>query len=153
MIHISYSRIETFHTKMIIISSKFDKNRTKFFADEKFCEQLTKFFGRNISEQFFSRRNFFPLRYIILSKTHNWVEWTAPSVSLSQTKVNDINLNDRPRMQNDIENEIGRSLFPFIHGLRILISFDYLHQSHRQYFGISVVVIVSNQLLSSESLY
>ena len=34
-------------------------------------------------------------------------------------------------MQNDTENEIGRSLFPFIHGLRILISFDYLHQSHR----------------------
>ena len=25
--------------------SKFDKNRTKIFADEKFCEQLTKFFG------------------------------------------------------------------------------------------------------------
>ena len=35
-------------------------------------------------------------------------------------------------MQNDTEDEIGRSLFPFnfIHGLRILISFDYLHQSH-----------------------
>ena len=66
-----------------------------------------------------------------LTKTHNWVEWTAPSVSLLQTKVNDINLNDRPQMQNDTENEIGRSLFPFIHGLRILISFDYLHQSHR----------------------
>ena len=65
-----------------------------------------------------------------LTKTHNWVEWTAPSVSLSQTKVNDINLNDRPQMQNDTENEIGRSLFPFIHGLRILISYDYLHQSH-----------------------
>ena len=65
-----------------------------------------------------------------LTKTHNWVEWTAPSVSLLQTKVNDINLNDRPQMQNDTENEIGRSLFPFIHGLRILISFDYLHQSH-----------------------
>ena len=65
-----------------------------------------------------------------LTKTHNWVEWTAPSVSLSQTKINDINLNDRPQMQNDIENEIGRSLFPFIHGLRILISFVYLHQSH-----------------------
>ena len=69
---------------------------------------------------------------IYLTKTHNWVEWTAPSVSLLQTKVNDINLNDRPQMQNDTENEIGRSLFPFIHGLRILISFDYiLHQSHR----------------------
>ena len=52
-----------------------------------------------------------------LTKTHNWVEWTAASVSLSQTKVNDINLNDRPQMQNDTENEIGRSLFPFIHGL------------------------------------
>ena len=47
-----------------------------------------------------------------LTKTHNWVDWTAPSVSLSQTKVNDINLNDRPQMQNDTENEIGRSLFP-----------------------------------------
>ena len=74
------------------------------------------------------------LKYIIcidyLTKTHNWVEWTAPSVSLLQTKINDINLNDRPQMQNDTENEIGRSLFPFIHGLRILISFDYLHQSH-----------------------
>ena len=60
-----------------------------------------------------------------LTKTHNWVEWTAPTVSLLQTKVNDINLNDRPQIQNDTENEIGRSLFPFIHGLRILISFDY----------------------------
>ena len=57
------------------------------------------------------------LRLLNLTKTHNWVEWTAPSVSLSQTKVNDINLNDRPQMQNDTENEIGRSLFPFIHGL------------------------------------
>ena len=70
-----------------------------------------------------------------LTKTHNWVEWTAPSVSLSQTKVNDINLNDRPQMQNDTENEIGRSLFPLIHGLPLrivilIISFDYLHQSH-----------------------
>ena len=70
------------------------------------------------------------LTVINLTKTHNWVEWTAPSVSLSQTKVNDINLNDRPQMQNDTENEIGRSLFPFIHGLRILFSFDYLHQSN-----------------------
>ena len=43
-----------------------------------------------------------------LTKTHNWVEWTAPIVSLSQTKVNDINLNDRPQMQNDTDNEIGR---------------------------------------------
>ena len=67
-----------------------------------------------------------------MTKTHNWVEWTAASVSLSQTKVNDINLNDRPQMQNDTENEIGRLLFPLIHGLRIviLIIFDYLHQSH-----------------------
>ena len=54
-----------------------------------------------------------------LTKTHNWVEWTAASVSLFQTKGNDINLNDRNQnqMQNDTENEIGRSLFPFIHGL------------------------------------
>ena len=29
-------------------------------------------------------------------------------------------------MQNDTENEIGRSLFPFIHGLRIVIGFDKL---------------------------
>ena len=50
-----------------------------------------------------------------MTKTHNWVEWTAPSVSLSQTKVYDIILNDRPQMQNDTENEIGRSLFPFIY--------------------------------------
>ena len=70
------------------------------------------------------------LIYSYLTKTHNWVEWTAPSVSLLQTKVNDINLNDRPQMQNDTENEIGRSLFPFIHGLRILISFDYLYINH-----------------------
>ena len=42
----------------------------------------------------------------------SWVEWTAASVSLSQTKRNDINLNDRNQMQNDTENEIGRSLFP-----------------------------------------
>ena len=40
---------------------------------------------------------------------------TAASVSLSQTKGNDINLIDRFQMQNDTENEIGRSLFPFIH--------------------------------------
>ena len=46
------------------------------------------------------------------------------SLYLSQIKVNDINLNDRNQMQNDTENEIGRSLFPFIHGLRIVISFD-----------------------------
>ena len=39
-----------------------------------------------------------------MTKTHNWVEWTAPSVYLSQTKVNDINLNDRPQMQNDTKN-------------------------------------------------
>ena len=63
-----------------------------------------------------------PLSLVInLTKTHNWVEWTAPSVSLSQTKVNDINLNDRPRMQNDTENEIGRSLFPRGMGAHILI--------------------------------
>ena len=49
--------------------------------------------------------------YMNLTKTLNRVEWTAPSVSLSQTKVNDVNLNDRPQMQNDTENEIGRSLF------------------------------------------
>ena len=42
----------------------------------------------------------------------SWVKWTAASVSLSQTKRNDINLNDRNQMQNDTENEIGRSLFP-----------------------------------------
>ena len=36
------------------------------------------------------------------------------SVSLSQTKGNDINLNNRLQMENDTENEIGRSLFPFI---------------------------------------
>ena len=53
--------------------------------------------------------------YVDWTKTQNWVEWTAPSVSLSQTKVNDINLNDCPQMQNDTENEIGRSLFPFIY--------------------------------------
>ena len=47
------------------------------------------------------------------------------SVSLSQTKRKDINLNDRPQMQNDTKNEIDRSLSPFI-----VISFDYLHQSH-----------------------
>ena len=47
------------------------------------------------------------------TKTHNRVEWTAACTSLSKTKVNDINLNDRNRMQNDTENEIGSSLFPF----------------------------------------
>ena len=103
-----------------------------------------------------------------MTKTHNWVEWTAPSVSLSQTKVNDINLNDRPQMQNDTENEIGRSLFPFIHGLRILISFDYLHQSHAVKISLGCHLPVGrylvfrdkggslcpiNKLLSSESLY
>ena len=62
--------------------------------------------------------------YIYLTKTHNWVEWTAASITLSQTKGNDINLNDRNQMQNDTENEIGRSLFQFIHGVRIVIGFD-----------------------------
>ena len=47
------------------------------------------------------------------------VEWTAASVSLSQTKSNDINLNDRNQMQNDTENEIGRSLFPLIYNSNI----------------------------------
>ena len=32
----------------------------------------------------------------------------AACVSLSQTKGDDINLNDRNQMQNDTENEIGR---------------------------------------------
>ena len=50
-----------------------------------------------------------------MTKTHNWVEWTAACISLSQTKGNDINLNDRNQMQNDTENEIGRSLFPFMY--------------------------------------
>ena len=40
-------------------------------------------------------------------KTHNWVEWTAASISLCQTKGNEINLNDRYQMENDTENEIG----------------------------------------------
>ena len=44
-----------------------------------------------------------------------------------KTKGNDINLNDRNQMQNDTENEIGRSLFPFIHGLRIVIGFYLQH--------------------------
>ena len=53
-----------------------------------------------------------------LTKTHNWVEWTAPSISLSQTKVNDINLNDRPQMQNDTEiKSVGR----FSHSFTIAI--------------------------------
>ena len=89
----------------------------------------------------------------------SWVETelSVASVFLSKIKGNDINLNDRPQMQNDTENEIGRSLFPLIHGLRIviLISLDYLHQSHAvkiflgrfrvdtyKYFGIRVVVSV-----------
>ena len=41
-------------------------------------------------------------------------------MSLSQTKVNDINLNDRLQMKDDTENEIVCSLFPFIYGLRIV---------------------------------
>ena len=61
------------------------------------------------------RNPLFSITY--LTKTHNWVEWTAASVSFSQTKVNDINLNYCPQMQNDTENEIGRSLFPFIEGV------------------------------------
>ena len=39
------------------------------------------------------------------------------------TKGDDVNLNDRNQMQNDTENEIGRSLFPFIHVPWIVISF------------------------------
>ena len=38
-------------------------------------------------------------------------------LELKQVPASDINLNDRPQMQNDTENEIGRSLSPFIHGL------------------------------------
>ena len=47
----------------------------------------------------------------------SWVQLTAAGV----TKGNDINLNNRNHMQNYKENKIGRSLFPFIHGLRIVI--------------------------------
>jgi len=36
-------------------------------------------------------------------------------LELKQVPASDINLNDRPQMQNDTENEIGRSLFPFIY--------------------------------------
>ena len=58
-------------------------------------------------------------------------------VSLSQTKWNDIDLNNRLQIQNDTDNEIGHSLFPFIHGLWILLSFDYLHQSHAVKISLS----------------
>ena len=51
------------------------------------------------------------------TKTHIWGEWTVSSVSLSQTNGNYINLKNRSQMQNDPEIEIGRSLFPFIHGI------------------------------------
>ena len=47
--------------------------------------------------------------YVFDQNPQSWVEWTAASVSLSQTKGNDINLIDRFQMQNDTENEIGRS--------------------------------------------
>ena len=53
------------------------------------------------------------------TKTHNWVEWTAASISLSQTKGNNINLNDRYQMQNDTEIGIGRSLFLLIHSYEL----------------------------------
>ena len=43
------------------------------------------------------------------------VDRCAPVSLFPKTKVNDINLNDRLQMQNDTENEIGRSLFPFIY--------------------------------------
>ena len=45
------------------------------------------------------------------------------SLSLSQTRGNDINLNNRPQMRIVTENKIVRSLFPFIHGLQIVIKF------------------------------
>ena len=69
----------------------------------------------------------------------SWVEWTAASVSLSQTKGNDINLIDRFQMQNDSENEIGRSLFPFIHGLRVVIGIDKLHRSYAVIISLGCV--------------
>ena len=47
------------------------------------------------------------------------MEWITASVSLSQTKENNINLNNRPHIQNDTYNKIGRSLFPFIYNLTI----------------------------------
>ena len=53
--------------------------------------------------------------YYYYSKTYNWVEWTVASVSLSQTKGNNIDSNNRVQMQNDTESEIGRSLFTFIY--------------------------------------
>ena len=53
-----------------------------------------------------------------------WVEWTAASVSLSKTKGNDINLINRPQMQNDTENEIGRQLFPYFCILVFYVLFE-----------------------------
>ena len=54
------------------------------------------------------------------TRTHNWVEWSAASISISQTKGNDINLNDRNHMQNDTENKIGPLPFPFIYDCKRL---------------------------------
>ena len=39
-----------------------------------------------------------------MTKTHNWVEWTAASVSLSQTIRNDINFNYRPQLIDDVNS-------------------------------------------------
>ena len=44
----------------------------------------------------------------------SWVELTAAGVFFSQTKGNDINLNNRPQMQNDTENDIKYHIFLII---------------------------------------
>ena len=55
------------------------------------------------------------------------MEWITASVSLSQTKENNINLNNRPHIQNDTYNKIGRSLFPFIYNLTIYRARRYMY--------------------------
>ena len=51
--------------------------------------------------------------YLTKIKTHNWIEWTAASVFISQTKGNGINnnFNDRLQMQNDTENDFLAATF------------------------------------------
>ena len=99
--------------------------KSKLNAHSQFIFQIVEFSTfLNIVSILYRQPNIINL-YNYLTKTHNWVERvddsTAAIVSLSQSKVNDFNLNDRLQMQNDTGNEIGSSLFPFSYGLRVVI--------------------------------
>ena len=63
------------------------------------------FYEQRSPPSFIKKGNYSQLLIFHHSKHRNF---TDASVSLSRIKGNDIYLNDRPQIQNDTENEIGR---------------------------------------------